>query len=182
MRNRRCLLALMMGSLSGTAWVLTANAQTVMVREPVFDMGFEVASVANSRMRSVGGQPVVGLARAGNGMVTSGFLADSLSWSLVTGVDGPGAYDLPLTFELRQNYPNPFNPTTVVSWQLPVSSHVRLVIYDLLGREVATLVNEVRAPGAYHITWNAAGLASGVYLYRLTAGSFSETKKMLLLH
>ncbi|MCS6989586.1 MAG: T9SS type A sorting domain-containing protein [Chloroherpetonaceae bacterium] len=88
---------------------------------------------------------------------------------------------IPRTFELSQNYPNPFNPTTVIGYQLPVASEVRLKIYDMLGREVATLVNERQEAGRYQAQFNASGLASGVYFYRLQAGSFAETKKMMLV-
>jgi predicted GH43/DUF377 family glycosyl hydrolase len=88
---------------------------------------------------------------------------------------------LPTIFTLEQNYPNPFNPTTVVSFQLPVVSKVRLVVYDLLGREVAVLVNERKMPGRYELKFDASGLASGVYLYRLTVGSFVQTRKMIVL-
>jgi hypothetical protein len=87
----------------------------------------------------------------------------------------------PEGFLLEQNYPNPFNPKTVVSCQWPVVSEVRLSVYDLLGREVATLVNEKKAPGRLDIEFDGAGLSTGVYLYRLTAGQFVEARKMLLL-
>jgi hypothetical protein len=87
----------------------------------------------------------------------------------------------PSTFALSQNYPNPFNPTTVVGYQLPVASNVRLVVYDILGREVAVLVNERKAPGTYSVTFDGSGLPSGVYFYRLSAGEFLQTKKLLLL-
>jgi 5'-nucleotidase / UDP-sugar diphosphatase len=102
--------------------------------------------------------------------------------SLIVGVGSPSHGDLvPKTYELEQNYPNPFNPKTVVSSQLPVASRVKLVVYDVVGREVAVLANEHRAAGRYEDRFDAAGLASGIYLYRLTAGSFSAVKKMLLL-
>jgi hypothetical protein len=84
-------------------------------------------------------------------------------------------------FALNQSYPNPFNPETVVRSQLPVGSHVRLVVYDALGREVAVLVDEQRASGVYKDVFHGSGLASGVYYYRLTAGTFTDTKKMLLM-
>ncbi|MDP2366422.1 MAG: T9SS type A sorting domain-containing protein [Ignavibacteria bacterium] len=88
-------------------------------------------------------------------------------------------------FSLSQNYPNPFNPSTKISWQSPVSGHQSLKVYDVLGDEVATLLNEEKAAGTYEVTFNAAaatgGLASGIYFYRLTAGNFIETKKMILL-
>ncbi|HEX7573854.1 MAG TPA: T9SS type A sorting domain-containing protein [Bacteroidota bacterium] len=88
---------------------------------------------------------------------------------------------LPTIFTLEQNYPNPFNPTTVISFQQPVVSKARLVVYDLLGREVAVLVNERKMPGRYELKLDASGLASGVYLYRLTVGSFVQTRKMIVL-
>jgi endo-1,4-beta-xylanase len=97
-----------------------------------------------------------------------------------TGVD-ENAPVQPVSYSLDQNYPNPFNPTTVISCQLPVASHVRLVVYDLLGREVKVLLDEFKAPGSYTATWDAHGMSSGVYYYRLTAGSYSETKKMMLV-
>ncbi len=87
---------------------------------------------------------------------------------------------IPQAYALQQNYPNPFNPKTVVSSQLPVASWVKLVVYDLLGREVTVLANEQRAAGSYLDTFDGTGLASGVYFCRLTAGSFVSTTKMIL--
>jgi len=87
----------------------------------------------------------------------------------------------PLTFALEQNYPNPFNLTTNVEFQLAEEKFVSLKVFDLLGREAATLVAEERKPGRYKITWDASRLPSGVYFYRLQAGAFVETKKMVLL-
>jgi len=87
---------------------------------------------------------------------------------------------LPSRATLEQNYPNPFNPRTVVSSQLPVASDVRLVVYDIIGREVAVLVNERRAAGIYQDSFDGSGFASGVYLCRLIAGSYAQTRKMVL--
>ena len=100
-------------------------------------------------------------------------------------------------FDLFQNYPNPFNPSTVISWQLAVGSFVTLKVFDVLGNEVATLVNEEQPAGIYHITFNSqlttnhqllasgvsakGGYASGVYFYQLRAGSFVQTKRMIVL-
>lgn len=90
---------------------------------------------------------------------------------------------IPTNYSLEQNYPNPFNPETVISYQLPVNSLVVLKIYDLLGREVATLVNETQTAGIHHSTFNSLNysLSSGVYFYTLKAGDFVESKKMILL-
>ena len=84
-------------------------------------------------------------------------------------------------FNLEQNYPNPFNPTTKISWQSPVSSWQTLKVYDVLGNEIATLINEEKPAGSYEINFNADGLPSGIYFYKLQAGKFVETKKMMLL-
>jgi len=89
---------------------------------------------------------------------------------------------LPTKYSLGQNYPNPFNPSTTISYQLPVAAgHVSLKVYDVLGREVATLVNEQKAPGNYEVKFDGSKLASGVYIYRIEAGKFSDTKKLLLI-
>jgi hypothetical protein len=87
----------------------------------------------------------------------------------------------PKTFELKQNYPNPFNPTTTISYQLPVASFTSLKVFDVMGNEVASLVNEIRPAGTYQISFNAQNLPSGVYIYRLNSGSVIESKKMMLL-
>jgi len=88
---------------------------------------------------------------------------------------------VPEKFELAQNYPNPFNPVTTIQYSIPDRSNVTLKVYDVLGRELATLVNEEKDRGIYSINFDASALASGMYLYRLQAGSFIETKKMILI-
>ena len=88
---------------------------------------------------------------------------------------------IPENFSLSQNYPNPFNPNTKISWQSPVSGHQTLKVYDVLGNEVATLVNEYKPAGIYNVQFTMNNLASGIYFYRLQAGSFIQTKKMLLI-
>jgi len=84
-------------------------------------------------------------------------------------------------FALGQNYPNPFNPSTVIRYQVSASGNVELKVFDVLGKEVATLVNEIQSAGTYSRTFNAANLPSGLYIYTLKAGSNVQTKKMLLL-
>ena len=92
-----------------------------------------------------------------------------------------GELNMPLTFNLYQNYPNPFNPSTTIKYSIPELSKVRLTLFNLLGEEITTLVNEEKNAGNYSVEFNASALPSGVYFYRIQAGSFVETKKMLLL-
>jgi hypothetical protein len=87
---------------------------------------------------------------------------------------------IPEVYALEQNYPNPFNPATVIRYQLSDHSKVTLKVYDVLGSEVATLVDEYREAGRYEFTFDAGKLASGIYIYKLQAGSFSQSKKMIL--
>jgi len=89
--------------------------------------------------------------------------------------------DLPATFELEQNFPNPFNPTTSISYEIPLSTHVTLDVYDSLGRRVRSLVNRKQLAGIHEISFDASSLASGVYLYKLTAGTDISTRTMILL-
>jgi hypothetical protein len=90
-------------------------------------------------------------------------------------------FNVARAFELAQNYPNPFNPTTTIRYQIPTAEVVSLKVYDVLGKEVATLVSGRQEAGSYAVEFNAAGLSSGVYFYRLQAGGFVETKKMMLV-
>ena len=89
--------------------------------------------------------------------------------------------EIPQKYVLEQNYPNPFNPNTVISFQLPVAGNASLKIYDMLGREVANLVNEQLAPGTYEVDWNASQFSGGIYFYTLSAGDYRETKRMTLI-
>lgn len=88
---------------------------------------------------------------------------------------------LPAEYTLSQNYPNPFNPSTVISWQVPTGSFVSLKVHDILGKEVATLVNEELKAGSYSVDFNASHLASGIYFYSIKAGNFIQSKKMILM-
>lgn len=110
---------------------------------------------------------------------------DVIEFSTLTDAGEPIANNVD-GFVLHQNYPNPFNPTTVISWQLAVSSHVELAIYNLLGQKIRTLVNARQPAGSHQVEWNGrdeAGreVANGVFLYKLTAGDFVQSRKMLLL-
>jgi len=109
--------------------------------------------------------------------------ADLIVRAFITGqpLDVSDGAGLPAEFALSQNYPNPFNPSTTINYQLPISNHVSLRVYDLLGREVSTLVNETKEPGSYSVNLDAANLSSGVYFYKLSAGSVVLTKKLMVL-
>ena len=85
------------------------------------------------------------------------------------------------SFQLEQNFPNPFNPRTSIHFSVPTSNFVTLKVFDIVGNEVATLVNEKKSPGNYVVEFDGANLASGIYLYRLQVGNFSDTKKLALI-
>ncbi len=98
----------------------------------------------------------------------------------ITGIQNTNS-EIPVSYNLSQNYPNPFNPTTNIKFSIPSTELVKLVVFDVLGREVATLVNEVKNAGNYTADFDASHLSSGVYFYRLESGNFIQTKKMLLV-
>ena len=108
------------------------------------------------------------------------FIIDDLAFGDATGIADNGG-NKPLKFQLDQNYPNPFNPTTTINYQLSKNGMVTLKVYDVLGSEVKTLVNEIKQPGAYKVNFDGRSLPSGVYFYRLTAGTFTQTKKLVLM-
>jgi hypothetical protein len=98
------------------------------------------------------------------------------------GINGMVSNINPKSFKLNQNYPNPFNPITKITYELPVNSKVTLKIYDVLGREVANLItNKFETAGVHEIQWNASGFSSGIYIYRIEAGKFADSKKMVLI-
>ncbi len=157
----------------------------------LFAQGGTNLSVKMSAWRSA----VVNSSSAGNslygimGEFISGKSEDSRNQVVFGLVNGIGLFTdvdetdgvLPLKMDLYQNYPNPFNPVTNIKYTLDKPGNVKLAIYDLLGSEVAVLVNDFNQPGSYSVSFNAADLASGIYIYRLTADNFISTKKFVLL-
>jgi len=107
----------------------------------------------------------------------------ALAYEKIAGVSAipPAGSDIPLHPGLDQNFPNPFNPTTQIGYQVGTSSHVSLRIYDLIGREIGTLVDREQEPGTYQIRFDAGKLPSGVYLYKLTAGSYTSVRRMVVV-
>jgi hypothetical protein len=117
----------------------------------------------------------------GNSVTAMNLTNVQIDTGTVTAVNEPGNSLIPMQFELSQNYPNPFNPSTTINFALPKASEVHLVVYDLLGRVVTTLVNGNLNAGYHKINFNAANLASGVYFYSIKAGDFTSVKKLMLL-
>ena len=101
--------------------------------------------------------------------------------NIINGVGLEPQLGEPVAYKLAQNYPNPFNPATRIKYSIPEKSHVTLKVYNLLGQQVASLVNEVQTQGNYVALFEANKLSSGVYFYKLEAGKYSQTRKMLLM-
>jgi hypothetical protein len=119
-----------------------------------------------------------------NGMffLTEGTEATWYAWTIDDGAVSVEENDItPLDFTLEQNYPNPFNPSTKIKYSIPETGNIKLAIYNSVGEEVAVLINEMMNAGFYEIEFNATTLPSGIYFYQLQAGSFVETKKMILM-
>ena len=115
-------------------------------------------------------------------------VSESMSMYSATAIIGsPGQVtsvpegEVPAQFTLEQNYPNPFNPSTTIVFTLPEAGFVTLTVHNLIGQELATIVSGERAAGRYRVAWDARGLPSGVYFYRLTAGEYIQTRRMVLL-
>ena len=150
----------------GYTW--KADVGPTGIQEPV---GNNLSSVAFSSLST-------GTAVGDNGRI----LRTTTGGATWIAVDPPGADTaLPERTMLSQNYPNPFNPNSDIRYQISEFRMVRIAVYDILGREVAVLVNEKKDPGTHTVTWNAGGVASGVYFCRMTAGPFTQTRKMLVV-
>lgn len=164
----------------------TGRAQDNAISWWSFDAGFAIPASPNGQVKSAIGQSFVGLARQSTNQIEGGFLVDTLLRGTIVGVaqEGPS---LPEVYSLSQNYPNPFNPTTHIQFSLPVESHVRLTVYNIVGQETASLMNGTHQAGNYIVEWDAADMSSGVYFYRIEARSmnggpvFVSLRKMLLL-
>jgi len=138
--------------------------------EYMYAMGFGIVSVNYKVGQDYGGHSLIGC-------YINGVLYGDTT---LTGINQIGS-ELPSSYSLGQNYPNPFNPTTNIKFSIIKSADVKLIVYDVQGREVQTLVNETLKPGTYEASFDGAALNSGIYFYKLSAGDFSETKKMLLI-
>jgi hypothetical protein len=105
----------------------------------------------------------------------------AVTWTGPFSTDVKIANNIPAGFALRQNFPNPFNPSTTITYEVAAAGPVSIKVYNLLGQEITTLVNEPKTPGTYRVTWLAEGVPSGAYFYKMESGSFSSTKRMIVL-
>ena len=101
-------------------------------------------------------------------------------WTNLIGIQGISA-EIPKEYKLYQNYPNPFNPSTTINFDIIKSGNVKIVLYDVLGREVKTIVNENAEPGKFKVVFNADNFASGLYFYKITSNDFTAVKKLLIV-
>ena len=150
------------------------------VPRSVLGSGGTALSSEDLRMFGTLGQAIVGVTSNSSNSNKVGFWY--LAIDLITSVEQAQASDnLPTEFRLQQNYPNPFNPSTTIRFAIPQRSQVTLKLYDILGRKVATLVDERLRPGEYKVVFDASALANWVYVYRIQAGEFVRSRKLMLL-
>jgi hypothetical protein len=155
------------GSTGGGGWIIKTNASGDTLWTKTF------GSCANSVQQTTDG-----------GYIIAGYTGDDVF--LIKTAPDPNYVNqdidiIPLDFSLHQNYPNPFNPTTKIKYSIPQLSNVIIKVFDILGNEIETLVNEEKQAGTYELTWDAENLVSGVYFYQLQTDSFVETRKMVLM-
>lgn len=160
-----------------------SQTPTSKVEWSSFNQGFGAPSSANTQVCSAIGQSFVGATQNTSSQIVSGFLVHSIISGIKTAVEEKTQDEnqLPTSYELEQNYPNPFNPSTTIAFALPKPSEVTLKIFDASGREVATLVEGNLPAGKHEVVLDASPFSSGVYFYRLQAGEFSRTRRLMLV-
>jgi hypothetical protein len=161
--------------IMGTSPVLPATP-TVNDNIP---LQFDFRSVYASVLKDWFGASPAELQVAITGTITNPLTSSVVATGAIAGVGSGG--NLPKEYSLEQNYPNPFNPSTVIRYELPGGANVLLDVYNSVGERVATLVDGPQGAGIHEVNFNGGSLASGMYLYRLKAGSYQETRKMLLV-
>ncbi len=152
-------------------------AQTYKISHSVIGSGGAVSASSNHRLLGTIGQPAIGASQNASTRHQTGFWYGSQK--LLTTVEQTPS-DLPSEFHLEQNYPNPFNPITTISFDVKAPVRVLLILYDVLGHRVATLVDGRYVPGRYRIHFDAGGLSSGLYFYAIQMGNFQSVKKMIV--
>ena len=153
-----------------------ASSQYILEHHVIGSGGGTVADAEHVLAGTVG-QAAIGVADNASNVIQAGFWYMP-SW-ILTGIDDGEL--VPLTFQLGQNHPNPFNPITTIRFTVPERTRVAFVVYDVTGRSLKTLIDDVIDPGYHRAVLDATGLASGVYFYRMVSGDFIETRKVVLL-
>ena len=166
------------------AWQATGNDANSVSKAVSFASATDL-HIAGSSIGDIdlAGTPIEGITMDIDGdtrSTTVPYKGADESDAIVVAID-ENANQMPESFKLHQNYPNPFNPTTTIAFDLPEASTVKLVVYNMMGQQVATLKNESMQPGFYNVNFNASHLASGVYIYRIEANRFSALKKMTIV-
>ncbi len=159
------------------SWLV--RAQNSRLNWSALDMGFQSSVGADVRITSVVGQSFVFTVGSSNTWVSGGFLVDTMLRGPVTSVDV--LEELPKEFALYQNYPNPFNPSTTIRFAVPTQCQVTLVLHNILGQYVRTLMDEDMTPGMYSQRFEAKELSSGVYFYTMRAGQFVQTRRLIVI-
>jgi hypothetical protein len=182
--KKPCNLTLICAALLVVAIVSLARADYILVKDVLSTSGGHLES-ASYLLDFSTGQTAVGMSQGTSHIETGGFWSWS-PWGEVVAVEEQFDEMLPVSYRLSQNYPNPFNPQTHISYRLPQGGHVTLVVYNVRGQRVGELVDWQQSAGEHVVTWDGlddagSAVASGIYFYQLTAGEFSETRKMLLL-
>ena len=180
----------------GECWFRTLNTKSLTLQ--ILHKNMEVIFFQHGSCNShiIISIPNIGIVETSDSFIMEFFLSNSDSTYLIgiyrneevlgdtvikNLVDVNENYALPTNYNLSQNYPNPFNPTTKIEYSIPKTSFVRLKVYDILGREVAALVDEEKSVGSYNIEFNGNNLSSGIYFYKIQAGDYSLVKKMILI-
>ena len=174
-------------SLAGHTFVHYPTLSPGSEAVPIFDDNAATGYIAGFRIKKTGEGDFIFIAgrpyRYDNAAsyTNYGFIIENWMTGVIVGTDNEDPANPVNDYKLYQNFPNPFNPATQISYSVPNSEFVTLKIYDVLGNEVQTLVNEMQIVGTYKVTFDAGKLSSGIYFYKLKAGNFTETKKMILL-
>jgi len=158
--------------------LLAVNFSSAQTITGVFSAVGDKSTNSTQHLSFTIGESLIGFSNNSSTNSYSGFWYTYIE-SITTNVEDQ--LTVPIEYRLEQNYPNPFNPSTTISWQSPVSSWQSIKVFDVLGNEVATIVDEYREAGRHRITFDASQLSSGVYFYKIQAGRFTSTKKMLLI-
>jgi hypothetical protein len=157
----------------------TSVIAQIKLSNNVVGSGGAIISNSNHILSLTIAQPIIG--NTSNTLNTSNIGFWYQHARTITDVEDRWMFEIPKQFELHQNYPNPFNPTTVIRYGIPKESNVKLVVYNILGEVVKTLVENKQKAGSYEVNFNASNLATGIYIYRIQAGSFVDVKKMILI-